>query len=772
MAVGLVPQIYFGSDGLALPRSFTTGVDSDGPTRKASPITGTERVTVPFGKEQDAAARSKIFNAQIAYENFADMSSIATRAVMYAREARRTHEDKTAHLRRRWRVANHMYRGNSVANVWGLEDVHVPEIYKAVETLVPRLEEAVMNYDPYFAVRGRDAMDRMTQAKIQAWIEFLADQSGLRRTIQPSIRSMLIYQFAMYKIWWALETDWRVVKTVIPHYNQTGVDYEIRREYKEVVTYDGPKVRLVDPFDAIVDTTKGEIKDMLYCGDTSYMTYGEIMQMGAKMGWKNLDQLKDVRPSMGMNTTSDYDKYSRSMTERFAQGRKPPTGSPEIFRVTNIWGKYKFFEKGMRPALDARANSETECTITVIEDSLCVDARENFFDNKHRPYAVARCAKEAWDFYNVGPLDHGLRLNEEFDQHRTLLLEGAKLSQSPLIFAEDDSDLPDTLFGVRPGTVFRSVGDVKFGAIPNTQDIYPLLDGVLRRDIEEVTGAQRIFEGSGGGETQTATEIERKIQEGNRRNRGMVSSISLCQADVLKQFFLLSKQFVTAHQTFRVLGKNGKKVLGELGNITPVDLNNDVDFEIVGPSSLHTVGLRASALVQFMNITEKMAQENPGMRNDAELMKELYELTVGHRPGDQIIRTQTMPQDLMTPEEESLLFAQGQSVAVDDMDDDEKHIQVHVEQLTRGNLAGQGESNLAEHILQHFVMLEKKEQEKKIMEQKQEQMAAQDPRMKSPEQGQLPGQMTGQNPGPPDAQKMGKPGRSTPMMQTQDDIAA
>ena len=253
-----MPLLYFGgTSGAGLAR----GMSADGsgyPTRTKSAHTGTVHINAPYGKEQDAASRQRLFNAQISYENFADMAQVADRAVMYAREARRTHEDKTAHLRRRWRVANHMYRGNSVANVWGLDDVHVPEIYKAVETLVPRLEEAVMNYDPYFNVKGRDAMDRMTQARIQAWLEFLADQSGLRRTIQPAIRSMLIYQFAMYKIWWAFETDWRVVKEIIPHYNRSGVDYEIRREYKEVVTYDGPKVRLVDPFDVIVDPTRSE----------------------------------------------------------------------------------------------------------------------------------------------------------------------------------------------------------------------------------------------------------------------------------------------------------------------------------------------------------------------------------------------------------------------------------------------------------------------------------------------------------------------------------
>lgn len=611
----------------------------------------------PVTKEQAIAFR----DAQIVYPNLASDDKVKDRVHIYVQQEVKAYEHKTETLQRRWRVLTHLLRGNSVARTTS-SDVHVPELYKMLETLVPRIEEAVLEYDPWFRLRGRDAEDRELTDLRAAWLDWQLDQMRWRDHVQPAIRSMLTYQVACAKVFW--DTRWVDVPERVPIEGDDGsiVRIEVKKP-KPKITFDGPDIRLVDPFDLVIDTRATGAQDALYVGHYSYLTLGEI-QHYAELGIFDktaVGTLKDREPRNRTATEREWNKLARSVTEWAVEGYDRSKHGVKLFKVLDLWGKFDLYGDGR----------EIESVITLVDGEVVVQARENFYDKKIRPFAIARAAKEGWDFFNTGPLDLAVRVNQEIDRHRGNALRAHDLEISPFVIVDDASDFPDSMLDVRPGKVFESPGDVTFGSIPSTLKDYPMVHAMLRQDMEEITGAFRLMQGQEGGNT--ATEVERRLKEGNRRIKSYVRSFADMSEQLLRIMDSLNQQFIIKDHQFRVLGKRSKK-LRDYAVIGPDTFLRDVDFEFLGIAELHTLGSRATGLMNYMQTMMPLIVQNPGEINALGMAKELYELTVGKLHSDENIKVPEDMEDLMDQVEENRLLVQGTLVEVSEGDDDVEHV--------------------------------------------------------------------------------------------------
>ena len=193
-----------------------------------------------------------------------------------------------------------------------------------------------------------------------------------------------------------------------------------------------------------------------------------------------------------------------------------------------------------------------------------------------------------------------------------------------------------------------------------------------------------------------------QIEEGNRRIRSYVRSLSELLEDSLQITHFLNGQFLTRRQPFRVLGKRGKFV-GEHSSVSPIHFQRTVDFEFEGVSSLHTMGLRSTALVKFMEISKEIRDKHPGSINELALIQDLYKNTVGLRSGEDIVRVPTPVDELLPPEQENLMLFSGQKVAVDPADSSDVHLPSHMEFLeaNREKMSEQSVVAMEEHILNH-----------------------------------------------------------------------
>ncbi len=716
------------------------------------------------------------YDAQIPYENLAHIEDIAARAVFYVRERKRIFHDQTLPLRRRWRIINHMLHGNSVANFWALEELHVPELYKMLETMVPRIVDSIMDFDPPFTVVGRQRLDRAVEDILAAFLDYQMDEAKVRKILEPTVRCMLTYQFAAWKIDWERQFEWGVdVKIEEKHYpGQVNPEYHFTRNPRYKMKFDGPRVRLIDPFDFLIDLSALDAQDALFIGDSHDATQNELLQKSELGLYKNVNKVWQTTPQNEDTNSVSYDKWARSVASKFDQHRRDPKGSPKIYRETELHCKFDLYGDGQ----------EIDCILNVVNDAVCVRAIENFYDKKFRPYAIARAAKEGFDFFNVGPLDHAVRLNEELDQHRALWLEGAKLKVCPIIVTEDDSDLPESLFGIRPGSVLHAPGKITQLTVSGNLEDVVMTEGTLRRDIEETVGSPRVWEGTGGGDAQTATEINRKIEEGNRRLKGYVRAFSDQIAESLQIIYFLNGQFITKKQQFHALGKAAKN-LGKYLNVNPMHFQHEIDFEFKGLASMHTMGLRASALANYLQIAFPWYQVVKPNVDVAALLQDFYRLTVGIRPEDEIIKIPTPLDQLVLPEEENMMLMGGNPVEVDPLDDYETHQPSHINfyEEHKGKMTEEAKRATEEHIMNHYV-----QRERNTMQQQASMMSspnvvqfpgADEDGQQSPvatEGGDMGGQQAttspGESAGPESLFKIGVPGRQQGIFQSANQMRA
>lgn len=749
------------------------GVLGTGPPRGKEESTareGTFKVTTPLeGVDSDSV--KEWFDCQIDYENLAKDKDIAQRAMNFARMSAMRFETAITPIHDKWRIIQYTLRGKTFSRSNTARDpVHVPELYKLEETLIPRLEEAIFQYDDWFMPIGKTQKDKAQERVIQQFIEYQLYHARFPEMIQPFFRLLLRYGIAPLKIWWSLRQRDVIEREVKSEYKDGKVTYKVVRREKKKVYYNGPKIRLIDPFDFYVELDATNTHDALFIGDRSWMTYDEIAELGEEGIFHDTDRLAKIEPSF--DPVARWKKASRGIEQEMQlQGRVE--GAPKKFEIREFWGLFDAFGTGRT----------REFVITLADNRHVLRVQENPFDDKHRPYAVARAAREPFRFFNVGPMDHGVQLQFQFDENRNLGLDSHRLTVCPIVMVDEQSDIPDSLLGVMPGSVFRVKSPPTWIKSPSTIGDMINLETVLRRDMEEVMGAPRIMQGTEGGNT--ATEIERKIQEGNQRTRGLVRSSTFALQEMLRQMHALNQQYVTTVETFRVLGVEGGK-LTEYTEIDPEKLDADVDFEFIGPSNLQTVGLRATQLQQFLTVVYPFLAQYPNLVDIPVLIRDLFKNLVGTRIAEDVIKVPSKLDDMMDPELENMLLIMGQDVPVHEADDDEAHLRIHaqVKQDKQWKASTpRDQKRLLEHNAWHQQNMAQKKTKKAAMNQINPSVATAPAPQLPAERGTtgsrgngsggpmaptVPGQTpTGETPGPPTAFGTRSPDRKGGMFQTE-----
>lgn len=690
------------------------------------------------------------------YENLAGNEKIAKRALAFVLEHKRKYQEKTETLRNKWQLLNYLLDGNTLSEFGGPDSPHVPELYKMLETLVPRIEESIFQYDPWFSVRGKDQMDHLKASRIKAFLDYQLRNARVDSIIPYAIRCMLIYSFAAVKNYWSFETDFRVKREVSRNIGEGGLKIDIQRKEVEEIVFEGPKTQLLDPFRFIIDHRCVDQHDATMIGDESDMSYDRIAELGEQGVFLNWKDLADQPPV----NTADYYESSRSIAYENTGDRSDnsPEGSARMYPLLEVWGRFDLYGTGRT----------RECAISVANENTVLRVQENPFDDKHRPYSIAKACKKPFEFHSTGPLDNGIPLSIEMDLTRQIGMETSKMAMCPVIVADSSFDIPDSMWGIEPGTVLK--GDpsgLRPLDVKNSISAMATAEEILRRDFEEITGAPRIFEGTSSGDT-TATSVERKVQEGNKRVRGYVRAFcELCES-LLGQYHSLNQQYVTRDQKFRVLGKAGAG-LNEYEEIGPQDFAPDVDFEFLGISNLHTVGMEATNMQQFLGAAWPLIQSQPGLINVPAALDYLFERLVGKQPGQKIVNVPDDISTMMTQVDECQIMASGEKVPIHPMDNDAEHMG-YLEYVMGEPEFKELHPNVQMMFIEHYYNHEQALRQKAAREAAAMNVPHMVPgasQMGVPGQGSLPQQHNqdpgqtppGETPGPTNAMRQSKPGR-------------
>jgi len=334
------------------------------------------------------------------------------------------------------------------------------------------------------------------------------------------------------------------------------------------------------------------------------------------------------------------------------------------------------------------------------------------------------------------------------------------LAVSPLIIADGNSDLPDTILEVQPGTVLKHTGNWDFIKIGDIGNIVPYVHNFFRREVEETSGALRVFESPQG----TATETERKVQEQQRMVRNSIRA----NADLWRQVAVLthwiSAQFAQGAERFRIVGKSSK-FLNRYATVTPEVLQEDVEFRFLALTDLHTFGNRLQGMRQWMNSWGPLLPNMPGVNLEAICRKD-FELSVGHSEAADIFPSAPSPWEVWTQEEENPILLSGQSVSVNEVDDDQQHLDVLLPMLQREDLPSYVQEKIAEHADQHIRQMKRKQAQAQAAQgQAQDRASLLAPtggvpgQDRAPADGGLPAQPQDVTPGPQQSRTVARTGR-------------
>lgn len=713
----------------------------------------------------------------------------------YAEAARNTVQtvvqewtEMTRPLHKRWRATFWMLSGNTLEK-GSVEDVHVPEIYKHIETIVPRLEEVILEREPWFRIVPRRRSDEASAETMAAYIDWQFSQANLRTLIQPAIRNMLVTQCAAFHVYWTNRTGWRTQREIKKTWKDGKLQKTVKKERVRSVVFSGPKADLIDPYDFIIDPKATDPQNAIYVGHRAWLTIDEVRRLGKEFGWSNLDKLTDEsRGSYAIE--QDFYKYSRDPSARFGDAfnrQHANDGRPQKIELTVLYSKW---------SPDPENVEFEDYRFVVAGGQTILEVRKNPNDGELRPYATMRITKSGHEFYGVGPFDNAIRLNQHLDRIHQIVMRSAAVAGGPMVFAEEDSDLPDSLYKARPYQVFKGVGNVRFSPLPDgLLRIAPMIFAEWKNNISEVVGSYPIQMGQDS--QGTATEASLSLQEGNRRQRGHLRAIADGLDQILQLFVKYNLQYSESDVEFPVLGKRALDLRKTHINMTPADLLDDVQFELVGLRSSRTYGLKATGLQAAINATQAFIVSNPQSVDQISLMHELFSELVGADEADRIIKVPTPLDRLRSQLEENEGLIDGAEIEVDDADDHMMHLK-EIDPLFRRAIDPTSDMH---HQVRKVVIAHRETHRFKLEQQKAVEKAKQDrqPRMVAPEEaggspakegnagpppkggmsnamaamatGEPGGQTEGQNPGPEDSRKYGKSGRKTRTTNQTEDMA-
>lgn len=727
-------------------------------------------------------------NTQIPYENFAGRSEeLDNLAVTLVRSHVNSFRMRMSGPMRRWAV-NWQVANGDVPWLQNDDDIHIYESQKALTSKVARVEESILQFDPPFELESNQSDISRREAKIlSAWTHRQMENANWQGLIQPIARFGELTNHLAIKV----SHDRRkelVVDTSSELIDKGGRPYwRNEKRMRTAVVRRGVRYDAVDPFMFFYDLEAKEAQECSFIGDESEPLLHQVIA-DAELGLYSKSQVDKVSRNRsngdhkGMNSQwadsrgggVDYDdgsvassnRGSRSIAQSREFGQEESSINDGSVRCRMIEA-YEYFDfgrgfRGVTDPLGRQLKGVHRVLITIV-DNVCVRMMLNPHDRKIVPYAFSRVNNNGAAAVAPATWDSVTQMNAHFDRFGSNVMRWIDLLVSPIVVTSDGStDLPKNMLSARAGSVFRNTGAWDFMKTPDITTSVGQLMQMFRREMEETSGALRVFEGAPG----TATETERKVQEQQRSARASFRASSDLWEQVALLTQCMSAQFSTVPERFAAVGK-AAHVVGSYATITPDLMQRDVRFRMIGMKNLHVLGTRQTGMAQWATTWGPLLPQMPTVNLNA-LAKLDFELRVGRAGADIVFQEPESPWESWSQKEENAILLSGQQVEVHPLDNDEEHIRDLIPLIKRTDLADYIRQLLLDHLGMHFRSAETKRAQQAAARQQAESAAqllaptgGQPGEDRPPSYGGMPAKKDqGVTPGPAQSRTSAKTGRS------------
>jgi hypothetical protein len=748
----------------------------------AKSATSTARIPATVGKPTAEIEQAWI-NRQILYENFAGkVEDLDNRVAALVRQHCNSYRNRMGAVFDRmalnWRCAN-----GDVPWLTTMDGVHMFEGQKALQRKCSSIVNTIVQFDPAFIVEGdASEVDQREAEVIQAWTNRKLENAGWQDLLEPVARAGELTNMLVVKVGYERQKEMLVDRSVKLDTDAKKATWVDKRTISNRIGKRGCRVDQVDSFWFFYDLEGKNAQECSFIGDESEPFLHDL-EAQADLGIYSKEQLKKVGTARRTKTPTGQDasgnwvdahRNARSVALGNDQaGAHPETESQHEavrIRLVEDWCFFNFGD-GFDGVVDPMGNKLTGVhrVLITLADDIVIRFMLNPNDRKVVPYAFERVNDNGAGAFAPAPFDAVTQINMDYDRFATGMYRWTDTLTTPFIAVRDQgSGWPSSMLGIKTGTVVRNAGDFEVIRQPDITPAVMAIRGTHRQEIEEASGALRVYESP----SNTATESTFKVQEQQHLVRNSIRANCKLWAQVALIVKAMEAQYASGEETFAVVGK-AATAIEPFVTITPDTMLKDVRFRFIGMNNMHVIGDRKQGFARWSN---RWQAALPGMpKIDVyELARLDFELEVGTFGADRIFPTSASPFQAIPQEQENVALLAGHSVDVNEQDDDIDHLKKLVRLLERKDLPEYVRERAMQHYMAHAAAHERKQAEQQAAEQEAQREAA----MLAPQGGQpgadrppafggMPAKRDpGITPGPEGQRSSARGGRSQPAQQT------
>ena len=584
-------------------------------------------------------------------------------------------------------------------NYKGLANLFIPEILRAVETLISVIHFGIFGNSLFMKYRGYDTKDKLSAENLTHLAFTQMDENNFELGMMDFERQKLIFGTGIRKV--LLDFMERRVKSINP---ETFEKEDRLETYRDIWTFE--EVDILN-FWIPVNTPWWDIQKADWLAETQNVN--EVWIKGKiKKNWINKKQGELL---LTYNSKEDTDESSMS-NQRLSASGITPDDSKDKYGITTWYGWIP--NKYVKDSNDDVDDDELVLGIVIIgndEIILKKDKLINVYWHNRYPYVSCPFIPISGQFFGMGvPYICG-SLQEELNDTRNQTMDNktallcnmwlkhkrSGISDDALIFTPNGVVTTNDMDGLRP------LAPPLFGGFSIT------IEGNIKEDIRQSVSAVSGLQGVPQPGVGSATEFQGIQNAAMSRNRLVISAIGKC---VLTPVFTLVKHLIYQYFDHAKM----VKIMVEIGHKTkmvgPRDIvgNYDIELDLITDFEKNPAVVKQQVLTamgQIIQLPPQVISFHWKLLNEVFKQLGIKNFSEMYPPPEPDIL-----QTFLTPKEELQVFLEGQPVLVKDGEDHLDHLQRHIEDRKRiASIAPQFILDLMDsHIAIHMQKLEQMKQ--------------------------------------------------------------
>lgn len=600
----------------------------------------------------------------------------------------------------------------------GLARLFVPEILRAVETVVGNLEKITFGQNPWFEYEAMSEADEDAADALSQLVRTQMAENNFKLRTMDSFRQMAISGLTVRKILWDFDqvNQRKKVAKLVKSTDEITKKEKVQRVVETSNTLEVVRDNWIsEPVDLLsfhisdVTTPYHNIQKARWIAE-QFVVDKQWIRDRIKKGWLATKELDQIQESSA---------YNASDAERYRASRKQSAGYTTTeykkgIEIIERWGliaaKYIYTAAELKE-LELDEEDMVESVVVIANREFILKLESNPFWHNMKPYVACPYVAQDAEFSGLGVAAIAESLQEELNDTRNQTMDNKSLILMNMWLKERSAGIKNQDLRVRPMGVIQTnnINGLKPLAPPVLSGVGVNIEGVIKEDLRQSVGAASNLQGIAQSGINTATESQ-IVSQGSVGRLQLTAQqyAELILRPTLQFAELLNYQYFDTSKVIRLIGALGIKYK----RVAPDDIVGHKSIVIkLGTDLDDNPGVKRQQLLQFLSIVQQMPIQV--MQFHWKLLDKIYKsffpsalsLADVYDPPPQ-------DENLLDPEEEFELMRQGVPVRVNTGDDDQDHIQKHEADFDMTKFAPsmseQAIKIQQDHILAHYSQMTQK----------------------------------------------------------------